>query len=383
MDCKGSSPDRVVERDMVRDPAHDTASPRLSVVIPAYNGAGQLSRCLEGLRRSEFTNFEVIVVDDCSTDNTPEVVATHGALAVRTLRTLGPAGARNLGVEYARAGIVVFVDADVILPRNALGMIAENFANDASLAAVFGSYDQEPAWEDFLSQYKNLMHGYVHQDSNEQAATFWAGCGAVRKEVFLEYGGFDANRYREPSIEDIELGYRLARGGEKIRLDKRIRVKHLKRWTLFRLLKADIFCRAVPWTKLIFETRCLPRDLNLTSCARVSALLVGLLFLAWVTLFLQIANMLPIALPGAWKVDVAVIFALMTALVALNWRVYSYFGKVRGWWFAVRSVPVHWLYYLYSGVIFAAVGTYHMLRFLFAPIPNSATSRAASYRSRS
>lgn len=375
MDCKGSSPDRMIEVDTVH------ASPELSVVIPVYNGAGQLHRCLEGLRRSAFSNYEVIVVDDCSTDDTPEVIAMHGALTVRTPRTLGPAGARNWGVEYARAGIVVFVDADVMLPCNALGMIAETFAKDAGLAAVFGSYDEEPAWEDFLSQYKNLMHGYVHQDSKEQAATFWAGCGAVRKEVFLAYGGFDANRYREPSIEDIELGYRLARGGEKIRLDKRIRVKHLKRWTLFRLLKADIFCRAVPWTTLIFETRCLPRDLNLSSGARVSSVLVGLLSLACGTLLLQAVNMLPtFALPGAWMAGVVTV--LMTALVGLNWRVYSYFGKARGWWFAVRAVPIHWLYYFYSGVIFAAVGTYHMVRFLFAPIPNS-TSRAASYRSRS
>ena len=376
MDCNENSPDRTVEVDTVR------ALPGLSVVIPVYNGAGQLSRCLQELRRSAFSNYEVIVVDDCSTDGTPEVITTHGALAVRTPRTLGPAAARNLGVEYARAGIVVFVDSDVMVPCETLGMIAESFANDASLAAVFGSYDEEPASEDFLSQYKNLMHGYVHQDSKEEAATFWAGCGAVRKDVFLEYGGFDANRYREPSIEDIELGYRLVRGGEKIRLDKRIRVKHLKRWTLFRLLKADIFCRAVPWTTLIFETRCLPRDLNLTSGARVSSLLVGLLSLVCGTLLLRAVNMLPtFALPGAWMTGLVAV--LMVALVGLNWRVYSYFGKARGWWFAVRTVPVHWLYYFYSGMIFATVGTYHMVRFLFAPIPNSATSRADSYRSRS
>jgi glycosyltransferase involved in cell wall biosynthesis len=359
------------------------ACPSLSIVVPVYNSPEQLSKCLEALGRSDFSNYEVIVVDDCSTEDIPEAIVRHGARAVRTSRTLGPAAARNLGVEYARAGIVVFVDADVVLPETALGMIAEVFENDPGLAAVFGSYDEDPAWKDFLSQYKNLMHGYLHQDSKECAVTFWAGCGAVRKSVFLQYGGFDANRYREPSIEDIELGYRLVRGGERIRLDKRIRVKHLKRWTLLRLLKADIFCRAIPWTTLIFETRCLPKDLNLSSSARASSAIVGLLSLTIAMLLLQIVNLLPIfTAPGARVAEIAIIFTLMSALVTVNWRVYSYFGKARGWWFAARTVPVHWLYYLYSGVIFAVLGTYHMVRFV-GPIPASAPSRAASYRSRS
>jgi hypothetical protein len=373
LDCKQISHGRASYVDAVG------VSLSLSVIVPVYNSAEQLSTCLEALGRSEFSNYEVIVVDDCSTDDISKVIATHGVRAVRTSRTLGPAAARNCGVEYARAGIVVFVDADVVLPRTALGMIAEVFENDPGLAAVFGSYDEDPAGKDFLSQYKNLIHGYVHQDSKECAVTFWAGCGAVRKDVFLQYGGFDAKRYREPSIEDIELGYRLIRGGERIRLDKRIRVKHLKRWTLLRLLKADIFCRAIPWTTLIFETRCLPQDLNLTSTARASSALVGLLSLAIAMLLLQTSNLLPIVpLSGAWIAETVTIFALMAALVTLNRRVYSYFGKARGWWFAVRTVPVHWLYYLYSGVIFAVLGTYHMVRFV-APIP----SRAASHRSRS
>ena len=78
----------------------------------------------------------------------------------------------------------LFVDADVVMPPGGLGLIAEDFRRDPELAAVFGSYDDTPAWTTFISQYKNLMHHYVHQTSSESAATFWAGCGAVRKTVF-------------------------------------------------------------------------------------------------------------------------------------------------------------------------------------------------------
>jgi glycosyltransferase involved in cell wall biosynthesis len=337
-----------------------------------------LPRCLESLRRSEYPDFEVIVVDDCSTDRTHEIAERYGVRCVRTARTLGPAGARNMGAGYAAASIFVFVDADVVLPLNALGLIATDFASDPQLAAVFGSYDEEPACEDFLSQYKNLTHSYVHQNSNERALTFWAGCGAVRRESFVEFGGFDATRYRHPSIEDIELGYRLSLGRQKIKLNKKLQVKHLKKWTLPSLLEADILRRAVPWTRLIVETRRLPRDLNLTSEARVSAGLVGLLSMVCVILFLQATRVLPTIALHSYSLlaELLTLAAVVTALVGLNWDVYSFFVKKRGWWFAVRVVPMHWFYYLYSAVVFVTYGTVVMLRLRVAPLLPS--SRAAS-----
>jgi GT2 family glycosyltransferase len=356
----------------------------LGVIVPVYNGGLQLSRCLEGLLLSEFRNFEVIVVDDCSTDNTPQIIERFGVRLVRTPRTLGPAGARNWAAGLTQAPILVFVDADVVLPPHALGLVAGEFARDPQLAAMFGSYDEEPTWDNFLSQYKNLMHRYVHQNSNEQATTFWAGCGAVRKEVFAEFGGFDASRYHEPSIEDIELGYRLAQGGQKIRLDKRLQVKHLKRWTAANLLKADIFCRAIPWTKLIFESGRLPRDLNMTSGARVSTGLVGLLSLGWVALLLQAVNVLPVvAIPHTSIAELGLAAAIVAGLVALNWDLYAYFAKRRGFWFAARVVPMHWFYYLYSGAVFATYGTAHLMRPLVTALfPAVLGSRRASDSSR-
>jgi glycosyltransferase involved in cell wall biosynthesis len=353
----------------------DDGWPMLSVIVPVYNGGLQLSRCLEGIRLSEYRNFEVIVVDDCSTDNTEQIIERYEARFVRTPRTLGPAGARNMGIEFAQGRIVVFVDADVVIPPNGLGLIAQEFAHDSQLAAMFGSYDEEPTWNSFLSQYKNLMHCYIHQKSSEHATTFWAGCGAVRRGIFVEFGGFDHFRYREPSIEDIEFGYRLAQAGQQIRLDKRLQVKHLKKWTLRSLIRSDILCRAIPWTRLILETRRLPRDLNLTSGARVSTGLVGLLSLGWVLLFLQAANAIPtIALPRTLMAELAVVTLLAGLLVATNWDVYSFFAKRRGWWFAARVIPVHWFYYLYSGVVFITFGATHLVRLLISPLFSAARS---------
>jgi glycosyltransferase involved in cell wall biosynthesis len=360
-------------------------SPRLTVIVPVYNGEMHIARCLEGLRLSEYSSFEVIVVDDCSSDDTEVIVERFPVRRVRTPRTLGPAGARNMGIGYAEASIVVFVDADVVLPSNALGIIAREFDRDPRLAALFGSYDEEPGSDGFCSQYKNLMHSYVHQKSNVRATTFWAGCGAVRKEIFIRVGGFDFRRYPKPSIEDIELGYRLVRRGQHIQLNKQLQVKHLKKWTLRNMIQTDILCRAIPWTKLILETRKLPRDLNLTSGARLSTGLVGVLSMGWVILFLQTAGVLPtLTVPHTLLAELTVVASIVAALVALNWDVYSYFAKKRGWWFAARVVPLHWLYYLYSGGVFVVYGSAQMLRLLILRMfPTGWGSRATLRKSRS
>lgn len=334
-------------------------APRFSVIVPVFNGKLQLPRCLEALRSSEFTDFEVIVVDDCSTDNTPQIVERFHARYLRTPRNLGPGGGRNLGVGEARGEILVFVDADVVVATGTLGRIAADFDSDPDLAAVFGSYDEAPAWSEFLSQYKNLMHHYVHQMASERASTFWAGCGAIRKDVFLEFRGFDTERYPNPSIEDIDLGFRLWRAGRKLLLDKLIQVKHLKKWSVRGLLRADISYRAIPWTRLILETRCLPADLNLTFASRASAVLVGLLVLGILALPVVALGWLP------WIAAAPLLGALAAIVVllfVLNWRVYAWFAARRGWLFTCGVALAHWAYYFYSGAVFVLCTIAHKLR---------------------
>ena len=189
----------------------------------------------------------------------------------------------------------------------------------------------------------------------------------MRKEVFEEFGGFDAATYKVPSIQDIALGLDLARAGRLIRLDKRVAVKHLKRWTVRNLLRADILHRAVPWTKLILNTRHLPRDLNLTYASRASSLLVGLLAVGCVLLPFSFGSALgigPIPLFGAMAF-------ICLLLLWLNWDVYRFFGRKLGWWFAARAVVAHWAYYLYSGVTFAVCTVIHFVR-----LPFSSAARA-------
>jgi glycosyltransferase involved in cell wall biosynthesis len=352
----------IIDRTMTESYCQPRGALRISVIVPVRNGSAHLPRCLEALTRSEYANFEVIVVDDCSTDMTSQIAERYGARCLRTPRTMGPGGARNLGARSADGEILAFVDADVVLPPSGLRLIAEAFEGHADLAAVFGSYDDRPAWQTFVSQYKNLMHHYVHQISNESAATFWAGCGAIRKTVFEEFSGFDGTKYTAPSIEDIALGLELARCGRRILLEKRLQVKHLKRWTVRNLLRADIFYRAVPWSQLILNSHRLPRDLNLTYSSRASSLLTGLLCVVFLSAGLSVTGLTHLPTGPL----LAAIALLCVMLLLLNRDVYRFFIRKRGWWFAARSVLAHWSYYLYSGVTFFLCAADHFLRLPFS-----------------
>jgi GT2 family glycosyltransferase len=165
----------------------------------------------------------------------------------------GPAAARNLGAAATTADVLVFVDSDVEIHPDALARIRERFAGDPGLAAVFGAYDDEPADPGLTSRYRNLLHHHVHAGAAGEAETFWAGLGAVRRGAFEAAGGFDAERFTEPSVEDIELGMRLRRQGARIVLDPGIRGRHLKAWTPRTMVATDFGRRGVPWARLLLR----------------------------------------------------------------------------------------------------------------------------------
>ena len=313
--------------------------PLISVIVPVYNGAKFLNRCLGALFASDYSAFEVIVVDDGSTDDSAEISRGKGAAVLSMPQQSGPSAARNFGVKEAKGEILMFVDADVVVKSDTVAKIAASFELHPEISALFGSYDDEPGEKNFLSQYKNLQHHFVHQNSNSEAATFWAGLGAIRRDVYTSIGGFDCERFLIPSIEDIELGVRLRSAGHRILLDKKIQAKHLKKWTIVSLIRTDILCRAWPWSKLILTSQGLINDMNLKTSDRLSAVLVGLCVVMSPFVF--------------WKplLSIALVLLLLVVLV-LNRKIFQFFVEKKGVVFAALAFPWQLLYFFYSGVTF-------------------------------
>jgi len=183
----------------------------------------------------------------------------------------GPAAARNLGSAGALADVLVFVDSDVEVDAEALTRIGRHFESDPGLVALFGAYDDDPADPGLVSRYRNLLHHHVHAGAAGEAETFWAGLGAVRRAAFEASGGFDAESFPLPSVEDVELGMRLRRRGSRILLDPGIRGRHLKRWTVASMVRTDFGRRGVPWVRLLLREGSDSTALNLGWRRRLSA----------------------------------------------------------------------------------------------------------------
>jgi glycosyltransferase involved in cell wall biosynthesis len=322
--------------------------PNISVIIPVHNAEDHLLLCLSSLSETSPLPDEIIVAADGCTDRSAARAEQSGVKVLSLPERKGPAHARNAGAHFARGEILFFLDADVTIPPETFARIGAAFQQDPSLAALFGSYDDDPDDDHFLSQYKNLFHHYVHQTSKEEASTFWSGCGAIRRHIFLDVGGFDES-YGRPSIEDIELGHRLKRVGHRIRLLKQLQVKHLKRWSILGLIKSDFFDRALPWTDLILGNRGLINDLNLRFSSRLSVILIYAFLSALFVGFW-------------WSGSFFAAGALALLLMILNLPVSQFFLRKRGFWFMIRTVPLQWFYYFYGGLAFA-VGC---SRFLFS-----------------
>ena len=322
--------------------SHSSTALTVSVIVPVYNGGEKFRLCLKSLMEASPPPTEIIVVADGDTDGSWQVAEAFEIQLLKLPTRGGPARARNVGARTAQGAILFFVDADVTVPLDAVSRVTMAFEREPHLAAVFGSYDDEPGETNFLSQYRNLLHHYVHQSGREEASTFWGACGAIRRELFLAMGGFDEG-YDRPSIEDIELGYRLMNAGYRIRLCKTLQVKHLKRWNLVSMLRTDLFVRAMPWTELILRDRRFINDLNTDLSGRASVIVVFLLLCALLFSFWQ-----PLALVFAG--------VMALTLLVLNAPLYRFFLAKRGIQFTLQSLSYHWLYFFYSGVGFV-VGT--------------------------
>ena len=325
----------------------------LSVVIPVLNGGRDFERCLQGLRDSTRTDFECVVVDDGSVDGSGRLAERFGAKVIRHEAPLGPAAARNVGALAASNPLIFFLDADVAVHPDAISRALRRFEADPDLSGLFGSYDDSPAVRSWVSRFRNLLHHFVHQtgafvDDARPARTFWTGCGFIKRDVFVNLGGFDPLRFRRPAIEDIELGYRIFRAGHKLLLARDVQATHLKRWTLLDMIRTDIFRRGVPWMLLMKRSSVAETDLNVSKAQQICVAStglggLGLLASAW------------------WPGLVLVPIAAMASIVGLNLGFYRFLARKGGVGFAAASVFSHLIYYGCCGVsVVIALGIWHL-----------------------
>jgi glycosyltransferase involved in cell wall biosynthesis len=194
---------------------------KISVIIPAFNEEKFLGNCLLSLKEQNFKDFEIIVVDNNSTDKTREIAKKFGVILVSE-KNQGVAFARNRGAKIAKGEILAFTDADTILPKNWLSRIKEEFERDKELIAFGGScqFYSGPISARLASKF--LLKPFLILDKFFSGGFNLMGCNmGIKKEEFFKVGGFNEKLKLN---KDVEISYRLRKMG-KVKFDPNFKVK--------------------------------------------------------------------------------------------------------------------------------------------------------------
>lgn len=190
----------------------NAAWPKVSVIVCACNGAATLRWCLEGFDRLDYPDFEVIVVDDGSSDGTAAIAAECGYPAISTPNR-GLSSARNTGLEAASGEIVAYIDCDASPDRDWLRYLAASFR--ATDHAGIGGPNLPPPDGWIANCVANAPGGPVHVLLSDREAEHIPGCNmAFRRQRLLEIDGFD-HRFRAAG-DDVDICWRLQEQGETL-----------------------------------------------------------------------------------------------------------------------------------------------------------------------
>ncbi len=212
---------------------------KASIVIAAFNAEKTIAKCLQSLARQAFKDFEIIVVDDESSDNTTKEVKLFPNVRLVRQKHNGPAVARNRGARAAKGEIVVFTDSDCIPEKNWLQQMMLPFA-DRDIAGVQGTYKSRQP--ELVARLIQLEIEKRHQKMQRQRFIDFMGTysAAYKKSVFIQMNGFDES-FPIASGEDTDLSFRAHEAGCKMVFNPRAIVLHRHPTSLWKYLKVKFF----------------------------------------------------------------------------------------------------------------------------------------------
>lgn len=197
----------------------------VSVIVPAYNAQATIAKVIQSICALKFDKpYEVIVVDDGSTDTTASIIKTFDRVKYCYQINAGPASARNHGARIARGEYLAFTDSDCLVHEDWLTELLKCF-DDKNIGVVCGSYG--------IANKESLLARCIHAEIRfrhtklmpEFPKAFGGYNFCARKEVFSAVGGFNET-YRYASGEDNELSYKILHAGYRIKFNRQALVDH-------------------------------------------------------------------------------------------------------------------------------------------------------------
>lgn len=226
---------------------------RISVIIPNYNGFRTIGECLEAVFSSDHENFEVIVVDDCSTDRSVEVIRRFPCSLIVLEKHSGASVARNAGARESSGEVLFFIDADCVVQKDTLSLADKTITGREHI--VFGgTYSRVPVDDNFFGTFQSVFIHYS-ETKREQPDYIATHAMVIGRALFEKSGGFSEDFM--PILEDVEFSHRLRRSGTTLRMNPAISVRHIfnftmagslrnafrktKYWTIYSLKNGDLF----------------------------------------------------------------------------------------------------------------------------------------------
>ncbi len=337
--------------------------PFVSVIVPMYNDERYITKCLTSIFNSDYPSFEVIVVNDGSTDNSLAVAKKFPCRVINLKDNGGVSNARNQGANAAKGEILVFFDSDVVIDKDTVSRFVKSHENPDVKICECQVYPRSLV-NSFASVLTAVIWNYDHKIMGQTPSYLSTMAFSLYKEVFDEIGQFNTSLGFAGGGEEFEIGVPIRQHRYKVFLDQSIHVDHHYQcfWPRFKTL----FRRSYVYGKIVLQ-REYKLDKGhgtfkegvstLLSLLGVLSLLIGIFFTPGLTVFAAL-----IILQIFWEME-------------LNKSII----KKRGFLFFIKSVPVNFLWYFAMGLGIAKAfflmgfkkitSPFSNFSFLFAKLP--------------
>jgi GT2 family glycosyltransferase len=303
---------------------------RISVIIPNHNGSRTIGKCLGALCASVYDNFEVIVVDDASSDDSVAIIRRFPCQLVTLDSHSGASKARNAGARAGSGDLLFFIDADCVVERDTLSLV--NRAAQGRQQVVCGGTYAKKAYDDtFFSTFQSV---FIHYSETKRSEPDYIASHAmlIDRRTFEQSGGFQEDFM--PIMEDVEFSHRLKRAGIKLAMDPTIMVSHIFNFTLMRSL-GNAFRKSRYWTAYSLKNRDLLTDSGTASLGlktNVVCLFAGLVFGLLSLAFINRIFLIP-----------AILLLLLN--ISVNRNLFAAFYRAKGLSFALCAAFYYILVY--------------------------------------
>lgn len=229
----------------------------ISVIIPNYNKSSTIGKCLEAAFSSKYNKYEVIVVDDCSTDDSVEIIKNFPCTLLQLETHGGTSKARNTGAINSKGEILFFIDSDCLLQENTLSSVNKAISGHSNSNIIIGgTYTSVPYDSVFFSTFQSIFINYS-ETKKKEPDYIASHAMSIDSGLFRKSDGFPEKFLA--MIEDVEFSHRMRRAGFKLIMSPQILVQHIFNFNLIKSLK-NAFRKSLYWTIYSLKNKDLFKD---------------------------------------------------------------------------------------------------------------------------